>query len=280
MTDRREAEFRKWIQEVAATSRPVQIEDVLNWGSIDVDPLTPGEPEQSEPPFIYELTQESPMTNKRNLYLALLATAAAIVLVVFAVTNGTDANTGIADQVDLPTATTPTVVAADTADVATEFWMALAAGDREQALALVDPAEIDSADIVPFGHAETLEGVFDWYEAVGWKWQLAECTDFNDDQVRCTASARNAWSDALAVEPVSGNFFVRFSEDGIIAVEEDSNSFIVGWSPQVFEKFVQWVKEFHPDDAAIMWAEVDLNQEILDLFELNTARFVEAQQAG
>ncbi|NNF55150.1 MAG: hypothetical protein HKN03_12000 [Acidimicrobiales bacterium] len=283
MTDQREAELRQWIQEAAATSRPIKIEDVLNRASVEIVPIPTAGSTRSEKPLIVELTQESPVTNKRNLYLALAATAAAVVLIAFALTDGSPEDAGVASQVETTTSTTPTITSTTIepthTDLATEFWQALEAGDLEQALALVDPAAIDSPDLPPFGRGHTLSGVFDWYETVGWKWQLTGCVEIDDQYVSCLTSGSNAWSDALGVEPIMSRFRVRFSEDKIIAVEDEGQSFLSNWSPRVFEKFATWVSENHPDEAAIMFDfEVDLNQEILDLYAINTVRFVESLQ--
>jgi hypothetical protein len=124
-----------------------------------------------------------------------------------------------------------------------------------------------------------LEDTFDWYEAVGWKWTLKECVEGDTGTVECTATARNAWSDALEVEPVPGTFVVRFGEKGITEIVDKADSFLNQWSPQVFEVFAGWVETNHPEDFALIWGESDLNpSEILDLYETNTKRFVEAHQ--
>jgi hypothetical protein len=159
---------------------------------------------------------------------------------------------------------------------ATAFWEAAEAGDLEAALAHVDP----TADMEQFFWAVTpLEDTFDWYEAVGWKWTLKECVEGDTGTVECTATARNAWSDALEVEPVPGTFVVRFGEKGITEIVDKADSFLNQWSPQVFEVFAGWVETNHPEDFALIWGESDLNpSEILDLYETNTKRFVEAHQ--
>ncbi|MDH3300252.1 MAG: hypothetical protein OES24_07070 [Acidimicrobiia bacterium] len=165
------------------------------------------------------------------------------------------------------------------AQVATAYWQALEAGDREAALGFVDPTALDSGDPAPFGRAGTYASILDWYEAVDWQWRLNECVDFDDGAAKCSVTAGNAWSEVLGVEPVTGIFIVRFGENGIIEVEDQVDNFLAQWGPQVFEVFFDWVTENHPDDAAIMFDfSVDTNPEILSLYELNTARFVEAQQ--
>jgi hypothetical protein len=49
----------------------------------------------------------------------------------------------------------------------------------------------------------------------------------------------------------------------------------------VFEVFAGWVERNHPNDAEVMLDfEVDVNPEILNLYEVNTDRFVKARQGG
>lgn len=166
-------------------------------------------------------------------------------------------------------------------EVATGFWEALAAGDREATLGLVDPNALESPTLSPFGRAQTLEGQFDWYETNSWEWKLEECVEGDSGEVECVATARNAWSDALGVEPVTGTFLVRFGENGITEVADKADSFFSQWSPMVFSFFADWVATNHPADADVMFDfSVEVNPEILNLYQLNTSRFVEAQQTG
>jgi hypothetical protein len=161
------------------------------------------------------------------------------------------------------------------------FWEAVEANDRDAALGYVDPAAIESEAVAPFGRASTLAGQFDWYEAVGWEWTLEGCVEGDAGSVECTATASNAWSEALDVDPVTGTFVVQFSEDGITGVVDEGESFLNQWSPMVFEVFAGWVERNHPEDAEVMFNfEVDVNPEILKLYEVNTDRFVKAQQGG
>ena len=174
-----------------------------------------------------------------------------------------------------PVPETTTVASSAKVEHAIAFWEALAAGDRQAALALVDSTGLKNP---PFGRAFTLEGQFDWYEAVGWKWTLEECGRARTATVECTAAGRNAWSDALGVDPVAGTFVVRFGTDGITYVTEKHESFFSKWHPLVFEIFADWVVANHPDDADVMFDLVDVNPEILDLYAVNTRRFVDAQE--
>jgi hypothetical protein len=161
------------------------------------------------------------------------------------------------------------------------FWEAVAANDSEGALAMVDPAAHESAAVALFGRAQTLEGQFDWYESVGWEWTPGECVEGDAGSVECTATASNAWSEALGVDPVTGTFVVQFGENGITEVVDKDDSFANQWLPMVFEVFADWVNANHPDDAEVIFNfEADVNSEILNLYEVNTDRFVEAQKSG
>ena len=170
-----------------------------------------------------------------------------------------------------------TIQSATLVEDATAFWEAVATGDRETAVGLIAPTGLE---IPPFGRAGTLEGQFDWYEAVGWRWTLEQCREIAPLAVECVASAGNDWSDVLGVEPITGTFVVRFSGDGIVSVADEYDSFIRQWSPMVFEVFADWVATNHPADAEVMFDfQVDVNSEILELYEVNTERFV-AEHGG
>ena len=175
--------------------------------------------------------------------------------------------------------TPSTASSASRLETATAFWEAMAAHDREVALSFVDPAFLDSGAGDPFGRAQTLEQQFEWYEAVGWQWALQNCVEDGAGAVECTASASNAWSEALGLEPITGTFLVRFTDDGILTVDERSGSFSSQWLPMVYDEFAAWVQTYQPEDAQVMFNfGVDLNPEMLAMYEINTERFVEAQQ--
>jgi hypothetical protein len=163
---------------------------------------------------------------------------------------------------------------------ATAFWTAMSSGDRDTVLALMAPGVTEPGGANTFGRAHTLWGQFDWYEAVGFRWALDQCLETAEGDIECMVSGRNAWSDALRIEPVHGTFIMEVGEDGITAIDDKQDSFASRWSPLVFERFFTWVEVNYPADAAVMWADVDVTPEILELFEINTQRFVEAQTGG
>ena len=72
---------------------------------------------------------------------------------------------------------------------------------------------------------------------------------------------------------------LRVLDGVIISVEEVDDSFVAQWGPQVFFRFRQWVDAYHPEDAAIMFSDNPISDEILELYRVNTERFVAAQTA-
>lgn len=191
-----------------------------------------------------------------------------------------ETTTAPAEQVAAPATTTTSVEPTASVEKATEFWNAVASGDREAAVAVVDPAALEADHVNTFGRAHYLEGQFDWYEAVGWQWTLDSCVEIDARSVECIAHARNVWSDALGIEPVEGAFVLVFAEDGISQIADQGVPFIERWGP-VFGTFANWVEANHPDDADVMFNfSVDVNDEILDLYRVNTERFAEAQGEG
>ncbi len=160
---------------------------------------------------------------------------------------------------------------------ATTFWEAVAAGDRDLASSLLDPAVLDTGRQVLFGRAATFDGQFDWYESVDWTWTFEECVTDGDSRVQCTATASNPWSDALGECPVNGTFGIQFGDDGIRSMSDAT--FRGQWVPTVFRAFEGWVRENHPEDAEVMFDfGVDVDEQILGLYEANTERFAEAHQ--
>lgn len=186
---------------------------------------------------------------------------------------------GAPAQAEQPGSTTTTAAPVDEVELATAFWEALAAGDRDTALGLVSTDLLDPGAVSQFGRAQTLEGQFDWYESVGWVWTFEGCVMGDTGFVECTANGSNAWSDALGIEPVPGTFRVRFDDEGIVLVDDVFPSFESEWVRTVFSEFAEWVQANHPEDADVMFnLNDDVNPEILGLYEVNTERFVDAQQ--
>lgn len=172
-------------------------------------------------------------------------------------------------------------IAATPIDQATAFWVAVVDGDRDTAVSHLDPAVVESREASPWGRAFTLEDQFAWYDVVGWQWALDHCIETREGAVECSVSARNAWTDALGEEPVTGTYIMEIGENGITAMVDKDEGFGRQWSEVSFGVFADWVERNNPRDAAIMFDfDVDVSPEILELYETNTERFVDAQTGG
>lgn len=272
---------RQWIEAVSDTSLPIQLDDVMG-DQPDADGADP-----VEPPLIDQLNWEEPMRNNRAL--AALAVAALIVVAGIALFVVGGDGDGVSTELDTPTGpaddaenteqtvnTVATVVPATPLEAAIVYWEALSSGDREATRAAIDPAAHDSAAPMPFGRAESVDGMLDWYEAVDWAWQFERCAE-QSDQILCTAGASNAWSQAIGLPPITGTFVVVVGEDGVTSVADAEESFVSQWGPLVFSPFSDWVATNHPDEAETMFGTPgDVTPEIIDLYRVNTERFVDA----
>lgn len=236
--------------------------------------------------------RQTEMRNKSivRAALALAAAVTVIVGVVLVYDDSTVDNTNTADTPDSlqETTTVPPETDADSTagfdadtppiEVATAYWERVEAADIDATLAVVEPSLHEAAAVVPNGRGNTLAVVFDWYEVVGWTWTFGTCEKPSDETIHCTATARNDWSDALGVEPVTGTYVVRVVDGNMRGVDEHQDSFTSQWGPNVFDVFASWVEANHPGDAEIMFNfAIDTNENILELYRTNTERFVAAQ---
>ncbi len=246
-----------------AKANPVPSLDLLD----PVEPLDPGHLEDrfERSRGMTELKTEKEQVSPRRapwLVPALVTLAIVTAIVLFMASRG--------PQI----ATTPV-------DQATAFWVAVVDGDRDTAVSHLDPAVVESREASPWGRAFTLESQFAWYDVVGWQWTLDDCIETSEGAVECSVSARNAWTDALGEGPVMGTYVMEIGEEGITAMTDKFDGFGQQWSEVSFEPFAIWVEANHPADAMIMFDfEADVNPEILDLYEINTERFVQAKTEG
>ncbi len=91
----------------------------------------------------------------------------------------------------------------------------------------------------------------------------------------CELTGRGDWSDAIGLNPGPAVATVTVGENGITFVDSD-DFFDSQWAP-AFRAFADWVRQNHPDDARVMWGVRLLDDEITELFRVNTERFVAAQ---
>jgi len=189
--------------------------------------------------------------------------------------DGVDTATSPSTVSPASTTTEPSVPSRSAAQVAHAYWEAIAASDPDAALELIHPAVANEGTVGPAGRGSTLAELFDWYDAVGWRWEVGDCTDLGDGAVDCDVIAATAWSDAIGIAPLATPYRVEVSDEGVTRLRGLSDDCCPGNTA-----FNRWVTEMYPDDAAVMWNESgpDLDPEILRLFEVNTARFADAHQ--
>lgn len=245
-----------------AQANPVPSLDLLDpIDAIDIDSLADQlerTDEMSKFGTTGQATEIGPASQRPGL---LIAAGVAVLVIVFGI--------GISTSNRAPDISTPL-------GRATAFWLAVERDDRETAIGYLDPAQVDSGVVNTFGRAHTIEGQFEWYEAVGFQWALDQCVETTAGNIECTVTGRNAWSDAIGVEPVTGVYFMDHGPSGITNIVENRDSFSRQWIPDVFDIFARWVEIHHPEDAPIMWNDADITTEGLELFRANTARFVES----
>ena len=223
-------------------------------------PYTVGNPDKEEDMF----------TDRRIALNAFVAAGAVLALV--ACGQQSEQATTPAPQMDVGT----TIASSANVEDAIAFWEALAAGDREAALGLVDPAGLKNP---PFGRAFTLEGQFDWYEAVGWEWDARRVWtgqnrngrmhgDRAERLVRCSRSG-------------SGNRYVRGSvrygrhhlrhREARIVLQPMA-------SARVRDLLRLGRRQSSSRRRVMFEFSVDVNPEILELYAVNTRRFVDAHE--
>ena len=203
------------------------------------------------------------------------ATIVAVLIVAGLTACGDTADTATSPSTDPPVATTieSSVPSRSAAQVAHAYWEAIAASDLDAALALIDPGIPSEDSVKPAGRGRTLAELMDWYDANGWEYEVGDCTDVGDGAAECEVVVRTAWSDALGTAPVATPNRVDVSDEGVIRLRGLSDDCCPG-----FAEFNSWVTEMYPDDAVAMWNGPEMNPEIMRLFEVNTARFVDAHQ--
>ncbi|MEM7275288.1 MAG: hypothetical protein AAF547_19585, partial [Actinomycetota bacterium] len=160
MTDDTLERLKQLMQAEASRSTPIDLVEITGPAparSVTVEP-------DADVPFLDELQQEPAMQNPRTM---LLVAAAAVIVIIGAVAftvngDGSDvaADGDESTVTSAPADTTTTTVApvpnpdpepVTAVELATAYWEAVVAGDRDRALAAVDPAAIDSESVPPFG---------------------------------------------------------------------------------------------------------------------------------
>jgi hypothetical protein len=114
-----------------------------------------------------------------------------------------------------------------------------------------DGLTIDSALTVSALSVEEFEPLLAWLEAFDWRWEDATCEIGSvGAEVYCEMFERNRLTDLTGAErPARVEFTMRNG-----AVETvDVNADLSDYSETAFNPFRAWVRNNHPDDAALMW---------------------------
>lgn len=148
-------------------------------------------------------------------------------------------------------------------ETATQHMTARESLDTEAALQLFD----DNATVAEegFGLAD-YSAVWAWYRAIGWDWHPQGCEQAGPPSdkgtlVRCSYEFENDMSRALAHPPVTGEVSILVSEGQITNLVSylDINQF-----SDVWEAFLTWVSENHPDDVDTMYVPGGTNPRLED----------------
>ena len=220
------------------------------------------------------------MTNRRTTKTPAARAAAMIVAVLIGAgltacdDSADDASSSSTDP-PVSAAAEPSAPSRSPVQLAHAYWEAIAASDPDAADALIDPAITNEDLVKPAGRGRTLAELMDWYDVNGWEFEVGDCTVVGDGggDVDCDVVVRTSWSDAVGAAPSAISYRVVVSDVGIIRVRGLSDDCCPG-----IDEFTSWVTEMYPDDAAAMWNEPEMSPEIMRLFEVNTARFVDARQ--
>lgn len=269
MTELSPEELGHWIRSAASTSLPISLDEIVSHAP-DAAPTDPaaGQPD-SRQPLVIESTPEQTV-NKRNL--ALLAAAAVLLVAGFAyLAQPLDGPTDVLDEPAPTSTTTP----ADPVVVATEYWEALERLDDPDAAKIAAP--FVGPTLSSFvERAETPNEQLAWLEAVGWNWELLGCEEDGLITAVCTVASGNAWSEALGWTPIETDYLVEVANGRAESFTWEENTHWGRWDQEVVGVFRDFVESEHPDDAARMWADgAPVDGQLIDLFALNTDRFVE-----
>jgi len=218
------------------------------------------------------------MTNKPTTKTPAAGAAATIIAVLIGAgltACGDTADTVSSPSIDPPaaTATESSVPSRSAVQVARAYWEAIAASDPDAAVALFHPGIRNDDSVKPPGRGRSLSELMEWYDANGWEWEVGDCTAVGDGAVDCDVVVRTDWSDALGIAPSATQYRVAVSDEGVRGLRGLGDDCCPG-----IDEFTRWVTDMYPDDAAVMWDGPEMNPQIMRLFEINTARFVDAQQ--
>ena len=188
--------------------------------------------------------QESPSRKRITLWVGVAASAVLITVGVVASTRGGDDAVRLVESDE----------ARQAIDLAQRFVQARDRWDGEAVRALV----ADDAEIVGENQVTTADEYLvnaDFERVTGWHFLEPECTATEVGPpivVTCSYVMENAWSRALGVGPFTGSSFQFVIDDGQIQQVTHYFDFDL-FAPQVFEVWVAWLTDTHPDDVDVMY---------------------------
>ena len=188
--------------------------------------------------------QESPSRKRITLWVGVAASAVLITVGVVASTRGGDDAVRLVESDE----------ARQAIDLAQRFVQARDRWDGEAVRALV----ADDAEIVGENQVTTADEYLvnaDFERVTDWHFLEPECTATEVGppiEVTCCYVMENAWSRALGVGPFTGSSFQFVIDDGQIQQVTHYFDFDL-FAPQVFEVWVAWLTDTHPDDVDVMY---------------------------
>ena len=178
-------------------------------------------------------------------------------------------------------------VGAGPMDTARGFIEARNAYDADTMRSLFAADSAIGGELVP--SVDEYEAVAGFEQATGWTYWTGECTATPiGESVRlfCPYDWENDWTRALDLGRVSGSSFQFIVADG--QIQDLANAFSLDGFTQVWDEFLGWLEETHPDEVAAMVdqgafaAPLDpprLTPDAIDLWKRYTEEFV-ASHAG
>jgi hypothetical protein len=194
----------------------------------------------------------------------------------------------------IPVNPPPTTAPADTTPVAiaTNFLQTYGAFDSKAATGyLADDADIGSLigteSVDASTNADKLQLLISFLEAQGFEQMVDPCevtgASGTDTYVLCTFSFHMFRSNEIGRGPFDGSYYNLTVRDGKIvqaSVAYDTERF----SPQMWEPFLDWLRQTHPDDVAVMYEDETgtnyrLSPDSIRLWEQRTRGYVQSQMS-
>lgn len=155
----------------------------------------------------------------------------------------------------------PSAVASPT-ETATQHMMARQSLDTEAAMQLF----AENAEVAEEGFGLTDYGaLWDWYRALGWDWRPQACQQPSSGAegmlVRCSYEFENDLSRAVGHPPVTGEVSILVADGRITNLVSYLDIEQFG---DVWETFLTWVSESHPEDVNTMYVPGGTNPRLED----------------